>query len=436
METEMEFKFEKFNEPIIAKKNFSISNHKIFKKYSSELYQKYTFELLETLCNKSNYEHKTKILYKSIYFLLKFLYKSKNEIYVQNYDLIILISFYLGIKTNENQNKIPSLVKLKNIYQEKFGTYSNKEIKESELIYIKIIEYNINFMTVYDFLVYIFKNKTNYIISHLNKLNKIIYQNSTDFCVRSPIELIQEITDNSEIYNLIRNPVIIQKKIIFKSRENSFGCELGNSIDESLSTSIGSGNQNFNIHKKEFSNIINYKKLELGNPCKNYTFRKRESFYNKPNKNFDLKYISSTSNSINNTKIIEHDIIGDMLVYNRKNIKDWKNKTIIKEKKMEIISPIYKTNIKEKGFRNNNNSTHIRGYILTVNDIFNNSSSKNVYIKPYVKKEENQKYFTSNKKKEIESKYISFKKLKNKNNENESKDNLRKKLFLEESDYK
>ena len=156
METEMEFKFEKFNEPIIAKKNFSISNHKIFKKYSSELYQKYTFELLETLCNKSNYEHKTKILYKSIYFLLKFLYKSKNEIYVQNYDLIILISFYLGIKTNENQNKIPSLVKLKNIYQEKFGTYSNKEIKESELIYIKIIEYNINFMTVYDFLFYIF----------------------------------------------------------------------------------------------------------------------------------------------------------------------------------------------------------------------------------------------------------------------------------------
>ena len=406
METEMEFKFEKFNEPIIAKKNFSISNHKIFKKYSSELYQKYTFELLETLCNKSNYEHKTKILYKSIYFLLKFLYKSKNEIYVQNYDLIILISFYLGIKTNENQNKIPSLVKLKNIYQEKFGTYSNKEIKESELIYIKIIEYNINFMTVYDFLFYIFKNNKNYIISHLNKLNKIIYQNSTDL------------------------------KIIFKSRENSFGCELGNSIDESLSTSIGSGNQNFNIHTKEFSNIINYKKLELGNPCKNYTFRKRESFYNKPNKNLDLKYISSTSNSINNTKIIEHDIIGDMLVYNRKNIKDWKNKTIIKEKKMEIISPIYKTNIKEKGFRNNNNSTHIRGYNLTVNDIFNNSSSKNVYIKPYVKKEENQKYFTSNKKKEIESKYISFKKLKNKNNENESKEKKKKKLFLEESDYK
>lgn len=67
-------------------------------------------------------------------------------------------------------------------------------------------------MTVYDFLFYIFKNNKNYIISHLNKLNKIIYQNSTDFCVRSPIELIKEITDNSEIYNLIRNPVIIQKR--------------------------------------------------------------------------------------------------------------------------------------------------------------------------------------------------------------------------------
>ena len=81
MKIEMDFNLEKFNEPIIKHKNFSISNHKIFKKYSSELYQKYTFELLETLCNKSLFEQKTKILYKSIYFLLKFLYKSRNDIF-------------------------------------------------------------------------------------------------------------------------------------------------------------------------------------------------------------------------------------------------------------------------------------------------------------------------------------------------------------------
>ena len=59
---EFELNIEKYNEPIIKKKDFSVSNHKIFKKYSSELYQKYTLEILELLSNKSNFENKTKIL--------------------------------------------------------------------------------------------------------------------------------------------------------------------------------------------------------------------------------------------------------------------------------------------------------------------------------------------------------------------------------------
>ena len=99
-------KIESFNKPIIKESKYKSSNHRIFEKYSSSIYQKYSFELLETLCKKSNFENKSLILHKSIYFLLKFIYKSKNNVLITNYDILILVSFYLGIKIVENQKKI------------------------------------------------------------------------------------------------------------------------------------------------------------------------------------------------------------------------------------------------------------------------------------------------------------------------------------------
>ena len=301
---EVEFNLENFSKPIIKKKNFSVSNHKIFKKYSSELYQKYTFELLETLCNKSHFEHKTKILYTSINFILKFLYKTKNDIYIQNYDLIILVSFYLGIKTVENQNKIPKLMKLKNIYQEKFGNYSNKEIKETELIYIKILNYKINFLTIYDYLIYVFNKNKDYILLQQKELNKMIIQDSYDFCIYTPLELIQKITNNPEITKISKYPKIVEKKIKYNSRENSFGIEIGSNIDESLSTSISSGHQNNNnininlnennINNSKYKNL--FKKIELDNNMHNFTSRKIEPSFKRSNKKYNLNYMLTSVN--------------------------------------------------------------------------------------------------------------------------------------------
>ena len=433
MKIEMDFNLEKFNEPIIKHKNFSISNHKIFKKYSSELYQKYTFELLETLCNKSLFEQKTKILYKSIYFLLKFLYKSRNDIFIENYDLMILTSFYLGIKTVENQKKIPSLKRLKNIYKEKFGIYSNKEIKVAEIIYLKLLEYEINFMTVYDFLIYVFNKNKEYIFVHKDNLDIMLKQNTTDFCLNTPLELIQKITNNPQINRIKKYPIIVKNRIKYKSRENSFG-------DESLSTSIGSGHQNnYNNYRNEH-NITNYNKFEHENTFINYTSRKKDSYFRRPNKRHIFNYLNSSSNiTIDNTDNLNNNNnkMRESIVYNKKNIINLKNSTAKKEIKIEKNPLIYKSIVKEKAFRNSNNSTYNINLNRSNNEniLINNSCSKNVYIKPYIKKQETQKYFTSTKKKEIESKYISFKKLKNNNDDEDYKENLKKKLFLEDCDY-
>ena len=161
----MEFiqKIELFNKPIIRANNYFLSNHKIFQKYTSLIYQKYSFDVLETLCKKAAFENKEKILHKSIYFLLKFLYKSRNNVLISNFDIVILICFYLGIKTVENQKSIPNLTKLKNIYKEKYGNYRNEEIKIAEIIIIKKLQYKINFMTAYDYLCYLFQDNKDFI---------------------------------------------------------------------------------------------------------------------------------------------------------------------------------------------------------------------------------------------------------------------------------
>ena len=443
---EMDFNLEKFNKPIIKNKHFSKSDHKIFQKYSSELYQKYTFELLETLCNKSHFELKKKILYTSIYLILKFLYKTKNEIYVRNYDLIIIVSFYLGIKSVENQNKIPKLIKLKNIYPEKFGNYSNKEIKETELIYLKILNYKINFLTIYDYLIYVFNKNKEYILLQLKQLDKMIIQNSLDLCIYTPFELIQKITNNSEIDKISRYPKIVEKKIKYNSRDNSIGFELGSNIDESLSTSISSGHQNNNNinmnHNENNTNNNNnntfkyktiFKKVELDNNINNYSNRKIEPFFSRSNKKYKLNYMLTSANITKDN--IEQNLNEEKnvsaFIYNKKNILNLKNKTAQKEN-------IYLSNIKEKMLRNNNSTYNIKSSQENNDIIYNYSNkSKNVYVKPYIKKEENQKYFTSNKKKEKDIKFFTYKKIKSIKEQDDYnfKNNLKKQLFFEDNDY-
>ena len=75
-----------------------------------------------------------------------------------NFDLMILCCFELSIKELENQKQIPSLQKLKKIYEIKYNAYENKEIIKAELICIKLLNYNINILTYYDCLCYLIKN--------------------------------------------------------------------------------------------------------------------------------------------------------------------------------------------------------------------------------------------------------------------------------------
>ena len=72
---------------------------------------------------------------------------------------------------------------------------------------------------------------------------------------------------------------------------------------------------------------------------------------------------------------------------------------------------------------------------LTNNNNVYDNSHKKIYSKPYFKKEESKGYFTSNKKKDNESKYKCFHKYnKNNNNADELRFSLKKKLLFDEDD--
>ena len=441
----MEFSenIEFFNKPIIKEKNYIIANHKIFLKYSSSPYQKYSFELIQTLCKKSNFENKPKILHKSIYFLLKFLYKTRNNILISNYDIIILISFYLGIKTVENQKKIPNITKLKNIYKEKFGEYKNNEIQNAEIIFLKILEYKINFMTSYDYLCYLFQNKKEFMEFPKNNLEFIIKEKTREFCTNNPITIIHECVKQIEKNNLLRCPIVIKKKIV--QQKNIFFKDLTKNIDESLSTSISSGYYN-NNHNNDIKTIYHkHKEIERNSPLdkiisKYINISLEKSCVEKNVKN-NYKYCFSNEKYCNNITInntnYDYDEICDTKTYNKTNIKNLKNlKKLTKKKdnKNEKKQIIYRTNIKEKIFQRNIIPLSKLKLNFTNNNMNDNSQNK-VYTKPYFKRDEYKGYFTSNKKKDNELRYNYFRIFNKNNNNGEAlRCSLKKKLFVDEDE--
>ena len=472
---------EMFNKPIIKEKEYKCSNHKIFKKYSSPPYQKYTFELLETLCKNSPYENKQKIFHKSINFLLKFLFKSKNNILISNYDLIILISFYLGIKTCENQKKIPKLKKLKSIYKEKFGQLENIDIKIAEIIFIKLLEYNINFMTAYDYLCYLFQNKQEFIELPRNNLEIIIKENILEYCCKNPISLIHDCIEKAEKNKWLRCQVIMKRKLIHsqQQRKNSLYFDIPNNNisnantnnyinininrspnnrDESLSTSLSSGYYN-NNHSNEGNNLNlkNYntnnnsnKNLEQITPLKNvicknidiYIEKSPETKKTNNNYNYNNNERYSLSKA-NNSIIINADNCNENYTYNKKIPQNLKNFTQKKEKKIYSKILMLKPNksIREKRLLRNNNSNirlrlnYTNNFEDSVDDA-NNYFEKSIMTKPYFKKEQSKGCFTSYKKREFDIKFSCYNGMSSRNSKNDDlyRCSLKKRLFFGEND--
>jgi len=325
---------EKISKPIIEEEYIQ-EDHLILSKYTSKKYYKYSVELIKTLLEKSNYENKRYIFHMSLYYLLKILYNFKNTPYIDNYDLLILCSFSLGIKVTVDQHKTPFITKLKNIYPEKYSSYTNNEIQKCEVICLKLLNYKINILTSYEILLYFFKNNKNKLPFLLTELEKKILNNVEEILFKNPYDLAKEIIckNSNEIKE---QPLLITKKVIPAkySKNKKIISETASTM--SVSSSYGS--------LKEAMNNFSYNKIlkELKNQSNlfNCTDIKESSFKEINNKNklkiinIKYKYNYSSQNPINK-KLKKTDV---KKIIHKKNIYDSCKKLYNDEEKIHKLN--------------------------------------------------------------------------------------------------
>ena len=344
------------NKPIIEEE-YNSQNHLILTKYTSKAYYKYSIELLQSLISKSEYTNKIHIFFMSLYYLLKILYNFKNIPYIDNYDLLILSSFSLGIKASVDQHKTPFITKLKNVYPQKYSFYPNHKIHECEVICMKLLDYNINILTSYDCLYFLFSKDVNKFSLLIKEIENIIFNNVNEILFKKPYELVLEIINNFNIKNQnIRQTLLITKKTVpFLNKKDKKIAYNESTPTTSFSSSYGSCNNtrnNFNSKRLKGlrsqsnmeinnKNIINNVNQELNNIYKNNNFiiircnnsankeeNKNDEYIHNDNDN-DKDYDKDNNNEkINNNefkksiyKNIEFNIYDNRIIKNNQNIK-------------------------------------------------------------------------------------------------------------------
>lgn len=189
--------------------SISSKTHLIFLKYSSQKYRPYIINQFRLLCDKLHCKNKYEIFYLSLLYIDLILFNCKNEPIITNLNLLIFCCFYLSIKSRLSQFEILKIKDIKQLYPEKFDEFSKNDIREVEVLCLRLLDYNINFMTYYDFLLLIgerMKLSKTVINFSLDILNKTINNDIKNYIFKSPCKLAQDI-----IYSTRKKLIVIPK---------------------------------------------------------------------------------------------------------------------------------------------------------------------------------------------------------------------------------
>ena len=243
----------------------SSKTHIIFLKYSSPKYRAYIISQYKILCDKlTNEGDQREIFYLSLLYNDIILYNCGNEPIISNLYLLIFCCFYLSIKTRKCQCEALKIHTIKKLNQEKFTNYTSKEIREVEVLCLKLLKYKLDYTTAYDLIsLHILKNNgfdKNILKNNLVKniidfsvefLNDLIESDDiSDYIFRSPLKLAQE------IYNMAKAKMNTEKNYEDKNFKTSLykSIKLKNSNINDLNTF--SDNQIMKYEKKTNKNNI------------------------------------------------------------------------------------------------------------------------------------------------------------------------------------
>jgi len=294
------------NTPLISEQDSIYLNHKIFQKYTSQPYYKYAFDLLDTLCKKTNYQNKKQLLHISFTYLIYILYNCGNIAYLSNFDIMILCCFYLAIKAIIKQNTIPCMSKFKKIYIEKYNNYKNEEIIKAEIICLKLLKYKINILTVHDCLYYLLYNNQDLFNKALENYENEKMLNINDYIYKKPLDLAKEIIHNLDIKVKLKYPKIIKKKIILNSTNINIS-KYQNKTNRGIASNFCNNKNDNQIDKNssknfiynKFSTIVNSKNSQVS-----LLFPKTEKHYSIYKKNSSKKNKNKSNNVLNSSNLV------------------------------------------------------------------------------------------------------------------------------------
>ena len=350
------------NKPLFKEK-IAEEIHKIFYKYTSYKYFKYIYNLLDSLCKKCPYENNSFIFHLSLHFILKILYKCENTPYLTNLDLMVLNCFSLAIKAIIQQKDFPSLNRLKKIYEEKYINYKNEEIREGEIICLKLLNYNINILTAYECVIFLTQNDLKLKELSLTNLNFLIINNLKQFIYNPSFDIAKECIIRIKEKIIVKEPKIIKKKIISQNGFNS-----SPSIKKySSSEKIVNSTSDYNINNEEFQitiknvNGINKPKFYFANTKKSCILINKINVKNSADKIYKKKNCNNIHPGSSTSLITEANIVNENNYDNKNEL--FFNKLI----KLPEDKYIYKNNTSDTNY-------------FKINKKSKDMTSKNIYL--------------------------------------------------------
>ena len=275
----------KFDKPFFPP-SISTKSHLIFLKYTSPKYRTYIINQYKSLCNKlHNNVNKYEIFYLSLLFNDLILYNCENDPIITNISLLVFCCFYLSVKFRLNQYEVMPIKSLKKFNPEKFNDYSNEEIQYVETLCLKLLNYKLNYMTSYDFLlllIYNYNPKKKVIDYSMDILNKIISGDIKEYIFKSPLKIAYE-------------AISFAKE---KIKENNYAetIDINNSSHHKIKNNNSNVNINSNNNKNNRTSAIYQKISKLINATNENNKYKNN---NKKNNNYLINTISTNSSSVN-----------------------------------------------------------------------------------------------------------------------------------------
>ena len=384
----------KYDKPFFPS-SISTKYNLIFLKYTSPKYRSYIINQYKILCNKLHSSvNKHEIFYLSILFNDLILYNCENEPIITNISLLVFCCFYISVKFRLNQYEIMSIKSLKKFNPEKFNEYSSEDIRYVETLCLKLLNYKLNYMTCYDYLV---------ILVYKYGLKKKIIEYSYDI-------LYKIITGDIKEY-IFKSPLKIAQEVIYLAKQK-FNENLINDNESNIKKSNNNINNSCNRINRTSSMYHKISKYINSNNDKN---NKNSYLNNNNNHIINNNTISTNSSSINKNNGYGGDTAHQYLNENNKEevlkkhfvrINPDSNKKLFMEPLYSISSSKFTDNSIINNKKRNNSVITGNEYEIKVFQTTNDTNLNEESIKEKIKKKEIKNILNNNKEISSTSRYL------------------------------